>query len=160
MTSSLYLQGYNDFLIFKFHSLISSQVINFSYTANYSTSAIRMLPRELRSISRLATHADQLLFLSSLLQVTSSNLTAHIISQTSLSLIIYRDEPTSLFGFFIHRIRCFLCGALIGRKQRYQEQYPCSTQIFGAIRSYSKGGNHNLFRRLSRTTNCDGRFRL
>ena len=47
------------------------------------------------------------MFLSLLLQLTSSNLAAHIIFQTSLSLIIYRDEPISLFGFLIHRIKSF-----------------------------------------------------
>ena len=67
-----------------------------------------MIPRELQSFSRLATHADWLLFISSLLQVTSSNSAAHIFSQTSLCLTIYRDEPTTLFGFFIHRVGCFL----------------------------------------------------
>ena len=43
----------------------------------------------------------------SLLQITSSNIAAHLIFQTSLSLTILCDEPTFLFGFFIHRIRCF-----------------------------------------------------
>ena len=33
-------------------------------------------------------------------------------------------------------------------------------QFGGAIRSYGKRGNHNLFRRLSGTTNCDARLRL
>ena len=39
----------------KLHSLIC---VNVNYTANYSTSAIRMQRRELQSISRLTTHAD------------------------------------------------------------------------------------------------------
>ena len=64
------------FLFFEFHSLICFQVINFSYTTENSTSATRMKPREFQSISRLATHADWLLFISSLLQVTSSNIAA------------------------------------------------------------------------------------
>ena len=46
------------FLFFIFHSLVCLQIINFRYTANYSTSAIRMLSPELQSISHLATLAD------------------------------------------------------------------------------------------------------
>ena len=76
--------------------MICLQVINFSYTANYSTSAVGMLPRELQSSSRLATHADSLLFISSLHQATSSNLVAPIISQTSLSLKIAMNSLLSL----------------------------------------------------------------
>ena len=60
MTSSSYFQGYveerdSSFFIFNFHSLICLPFINFSYTANYSTSAIKMLQRDLQSISRLVT---------------------------------------------------------------------------------------------------------
>ena len=45
------------FLIFKFHFLICLQIVNFYYTTKYSTSAIRVISRELQSISRLATYA-------------------------------------------------------------------------------------------------------
>ena len=112
MTSSWYFRGYNEkrnsnFVLFKFHFMICLPFINFTYTAKYSTSAIRILLRELQNISRLATHADCFLFITPLLQVTSSNLAPHIIFQTSSSLINWCDEPTSLFGYFIHRTRCF-----------------------------------------------------
>ena len=56
-----------------------------------------MLPLEFQSISHLATHADWLLFISSLLEVTSCNSAAKIFSQTSLSVLIDRDEPNSFF---------------------------------------------------------------
>ena len=76
------------FLLSKFPSLICLQVLNFSYNFKDSTSAIRVIPRERQSISRLATHAAWLLFLLSLLQVTSSNTAAQILSQVSLTLNI------------------------------------------------------------------------
>ena len=44
-------------------------MINFSYTAKYSTSAVRKIPRELQSISRLTARADSLSVISSLFKV-------------------------------------------------------------------------------------------
>ena len=81
MKSSWYFQGYVEgrnsiFLTFKFPFLVCLPLINFIYTANNSTSLIIMLPREFQSISRLAMHADWLLFISSVLKVTSSILAA------------------------------------------------------------------------------------
>ena len=122
------------FLIFKFYSLIYLQVINFSYSAKYSTSAITMLPRELRSNSRLVTHANRLLFLSSLLQVTSSNSTAHILSNflvsnnlsqsTHFSLWILHPQNRMLFMSSAHGKKVALLGTISKQSsvlQRYQE---------------------------------------
>ena len=47
-----------NFLILKIQSLICLQTINSCYTAKYSTQTVKVIPRELQSISRLATHAD------------------------------------------------------------------------------------------------------
>ena len=88
--------------------MICLQVVNFSHTAKYPTPAIRMLQRELQSISRLATHADRFLFISLLLQVTSSNSTAHILSNFLVSNNLSRWTHFSLW--ILHpQNRTFFC---------------------------------------------------
>ena len=75
------------------------------------------------------------MFISSFLQVTSSKSAAQI-SPTSLSLTVYRHEPNSLFRFFIHRIGCFLCGALIGRSSSIRSNTTAnlnSNELSGAM---------------------------
>ena len=54
----LHWEWNSKFLNFIFHSLFCLHFINFSYAANYSSSANTMPPREFQSNSRLATHAD------------------------------------------------------------------------------------------------------
>ena len=56
--------------------------------------------------------------------------------QTSLPLINYCDEPTSLFGVFIHGVRCFLCEALIRKSSPAGNNNPAilnSKQLSGAM---------------------------
>ena len=72
-----------------------------------------MQPQELQSISGLTMRADSPSFISSLPQVTLLIIAAHNYFKKSATLIIRNDEPEPLFGHFIHRIRRFLCGAII-----------------------------------------------
>ena len=66
-----------------------------------------MQPRQLESNSRLTTRADSRSFTSSLLEVTLLILAAQNYLKNSACLTINSDEPESLFGFFIHKIRHF-----------------------------------------------------
>ena len=96
------------------------------------TSVLPLQPQELQSISRQTARAASRSLISSLLQVTSFNTAAQILSQVSLILNNYRYEP--ILGFLFHRVRCLLCGTIIAGRQPYPKQYPCHSQFDGDIR--------------------------
>ena len=93
-------------------------------------------------------------FTSSLFKVTWLNSVAQVKLQCS------SNASNQFLGFFIHRLKCPPCRAVVGRTELTQKQHSRNTQSNSDVGSSGTVNNHGQVRSLSEATNFEHRVKL